>query len=103
MKKPPEKNQRSQIAITATMEDLCMLQLLVETLAETKTDLSYSQKKVERGWKAFDTSSLEARVSGGISMSHKKTISKSFITGFVFTCTKSRKGKFDLTWSNSLS
>lgn len=103
MKKPPQKNQRSQIAITATMEDPCMLQLLVETLAETKTDLSYSQKKVESGWKAFDTSSLEARVSGGISFSQKRKINKSFTTAFVFTCTKSKKGKFDLTWSNSLS
>ena len=102
MKKPPQKNKR-ELAITATMEDPCMLQLLVETLAETKTDLSYSQKNVERGWKAFDTSSLEARVSGGLSLAHKRTINKHFTTGFVFTCTKSKKGKFDLTWSNSLS
>jgi hypothetical protein len=27
----------------------------------------------------------------------------SFVTGFVFTCTKASKGKYDLTWSNSLS
>jgi hypothetical protein len=25
------------------------------------------------------------------------------VTGFVFTCTKASKGKYDLTWSNSLS
>ena len=103
MKKPPRKNKRTQLAITASMEETCMLQLLVETLAETKTPHGYARKRVERGWRAIDTSSLEARVSGVVNLSHKKTINKHFVTGFVFTCIREKKGKYDLTWSNSLS
>ena len=103
MKKPPRKNKRFEPAITASMEETCMLQLLVETLAETKTPLGYARKRVERGWRAIDTSSLEARVSGDVNFSHGKTISKKFVTGFVFTCIREKKGKYDLTWSTSLS
>jgi len=103
MKKPPRKNKRTQLAITASMEETCMLQLLVETLAETKTPHAYARPRVERGWRAIDTSSLEARVSGVVNLSDKKTINKHFVTGFVFTCIREKKGKYDLTWSNSLS
>ena len=103
MKKPPRKNKRTQLAITASMEETCMLQVLVETLAESKAPAGYGNRSVENGWRAVDTSSLEARVSGEMNLSQKKTINKHFVTGFMFTCVQGKRGKYDLTWSNSLS
>lgn len=103
MKKPPNKNERSQIAITATVEEPCMLQLLVETLAESHSDLGYYSKEVQPGWKAMETSSIEARVSGGVNFSSSTPINTPFVTCFVFTCKKATKGRYELTWSNSLS
>jgi hypothetical protein len=103
MKKPSNKNERSQIAITATVEEPCMLQLLVETLAESHSDLGYYSKKVQPGWKAMETSSIEARVSGGINFSSDKNINTPFVTCFLFSCRKVSNGRYELTWSNSLS
>lgn len=103
MKKPSENPKRSDFAITATIEESCMLQLLVETLAETHSNSVKRFKRVQPGWEAIRTSSLEARVSGVINLSGQKAVKTPFVTGFVFTCTKASKGKYDLTWSNSLS
>ena len=103
MKKPSNNPKQADLAITATIEESCMLQLLVETLAETHSDPRNRLKKVQPGWKAIRTSSIEARVSGILNLSAKKCMSIPFVTGFVFTCTKAIKGKYDLTWSNSLS
>ena len=101
MKKPLRKNH--ELAITATMKELTMLQLLIETLAESNIPNKTSFKKVQRGWRSIKTSSVESHVSGAIDLSYKKTIKIPFTTCFVFTCTKEIKGKYDITWSNSLS
>ena len=102
MKKPSNRNERSQIDITANVEDPCILQLLVETLAESKPNLPFRVKRVHSGWKILDSSSIEARVSGGINFSDEKAADIPFVTCFLFTCTKG-KGKYELKWSNSLS
>lgn len=102
MKKPSNRNERSQTDIIANVEDPCILQLLVETLAESKPNLPFRAKRVHRGWKVLDSSSIEARVSGGINFSDEKAVEIPFVTCFLFTCTKG-KGKYELKWSNSLS
>jgi hypothetical protein len=103
MKKPSNENEKPRLAITATMEELCMLQLLVETLAESNADHNFRYKKVHAGWKTIKTSSIEARVSGSINLSDIKSKNIPFVTGFAFTCKKAAKGKYELTWSSSLS
>ena len=101
MRKPSNKNERYQIAITANVEEPCMLQVLVETLAESKPNLP-NIRKMHRGWKVLASSSIEARISGGLNLSDRKTIEIPFVTCFLFTCIKTR-GKYELKWSNSLS
>jgi len=104
MKKPSNKGNGSSIAIIATLEDPDMLQVLVERLAECNVDIGYSLQQVQPGWKAIDTSSIEVLASVGIHFSNKKdSIDTSFVTSFLFTCIKSSQGKYDLTWSHSLS
>jgi hypothetical protein len=103
MRKPPHKRQRTNMFIDTTVEDPSLLQLLVETLAECNPCFINSFKKVNKGWRSIKTSTVQTRVSGGIVFSSNKKVNTPFATCFVFTCTKEVKGKWDLTWSNSLS
>lgn len=104
MEKPFKKNNGYSIAITATLEEPNLLQILVEKLAECNLDLGYCFKEMQPGWEAIETSTIEVMVSGGIHLSNKKKlIDTPFVTSFMFTCTKSAKKKFDLTWSYSLN
>ena len=104
MKKPSNKGNGSAIAIIATLEDPDLLQILVEKLAECNVDMGYSLQQVQPGWKAIDTSSIEVLASVGIHFSNNKdSTNTSFVTSFLFTCIKSTHGKYDLTWSHSLS
>ena len=104
MKKPSERPKQSDLAISAIIEESCMLQLLVETLAESHSDSRSRFKKVQPGWKAIETSSIEVLVSGGVNFSDEnELINTPFVTCFMFTCVKVAEGKYDLTWSQSLS
>ena len=104
MKKPSNNGNGSAIAIIATLEEPDLLQILVEKLAECNVDMGYSLQQVQPGWKAIDTSSIEVLASVGIHFSNKKdSTNTSFVTSFLFTCIKSTHGKYDLTWSHSLS
>ena len=104
MKKPSNKGNGSAIAIIATLEEPDLLQILVEKLAECNVDIGYSLQQVQPGWKAIETSSIEVFASGGIHFSGKDDATKTpFVTSFLFTCIKTAKEKYDLTWSHSLS
>jgi hypothetical protein len=104
MKKPSNKGNGPAIAIIATLEEPDLLQVLVEKLAECNVDIGYSLQQVQPGWKAIDTSSIEVMASVGIHFSQKRDFTNtSFVTSFLFTCIKSVQGKYDLTWSLSLS
>ena len=102
MKKPSNKGNGA--AIIATLEDPDLLQILVEKLAECNVDIGYCLQQVQPGWKAIDTSSIEVLASVGLHFSDKKdSTNTSFVTSFLFTCIKPAEGKYDLTWSHSLS
>ena len=104
MKKPSNKGNGSAIAIIATLAEPDLLQILVEKLAECNVDIGYSLRQVQQGWKAIETSSIEVLASGGIDVSDKNdSAHSSFVTSFLFTCVKPTKGKYNLTWSHSLS
>jgi len=104
MKKPSNNGNGSVIAIIATLEEPDLLQILVEKLAECNVDIGYSLQQVQPGWKAIETSSIEVLASGGIDVSDKNDSKHtSFVTSFLFTCIKPTKGKYNLTWSHSLS
>ena len=101
MKKPTNKGNGP--AIIATLEDPDLLQVLVERLAECNVEIGYCKQQVQPGWKAIDTSSIEVLASVGLHFSNNNFANTSSVTSFLFTCIKSIKGKYDLTWSYSLS
>jgi len=92
------------LAITATFIEPRLLKNLIEKLANRRHDTGYSFQKMMPAWKAIETSSIEAYVSGDIIFSDKSDfIIMPFDTSFVFTCIKSKGAKYNLTWAVSLS
>ncbi|MBK5271139.1 MAG: hypothetical protein JJE22_09010, partial [Bacteroidia bacterium] len=91
MKKPKNQNEiKTQISsnsLSATLEETYMLKYLVEKVASSRFDSGYNDKKVQTGWQAIETSSLEADVSGYINFSEKTDlINIPFENCFLFTC-----------------
>ena len=106
MKNLSNKNSNENPAITVTtyLEEPNMLQILVEKLAECNCGLDYSLKQLPPDWQTIEISSIEAFVSGHIILSGENDLVEiPFVNSFLFTCTKSTKNYFNLTWSSSLS
>jgi hypothetical protein len=99
-----KKTGTSEISITATLLEPRLLKSLVERLAYRRYDVDHVFEKVEPGWEAIETSSIEAYVSGDINLSTQKDfINMSFMTCFLFTCKKAKNGKYNLALCSSLS
>lgn len=108
MRKPNKKTdkqvQEPQLMISASIDEVSLLTDLVEKLAHRRIDLGYSRELVPTDWKAIETSSLEAFVSGNLNVSGEgDCINSPFVTCFLFTCIKAKKGEYSLSWSSSLS
>jgi hypothetical protein len=98
------KKMENAIAITATLAQPRLLTNLVEKLADRRYDLGYSNEKVQLGWQADETSSIEAHVSGDIHFSvNDETVNMPFVSSFLFTCTKGKGQDYRLAWISSLS
>jgi len=104
MKKPVNKIEDPSLAITATLAEPHIIRNLVERLATRRHDIGYCLEKVEPGWQAIETSSIEANVSGDTNLSSGNSLTQiPFTTCFLFTCSKVKKQKYNLTWVRSLS
>jgi hypothetical protein len=108
MKKPINKNsnkmKNSSIGIVANLVQPTMLRNLVEKLADRRYDIGYSCEKMQPGWQAIETSSIEAHVSVNTNISTETDLIRmNFVTCFLFTCIKAKRQDYHLTWVNSLS
>jgi|SRR5436190_12140531 len=96
--------KNSSTAITATLAEPALLKNIVEKLAHRRKDPGYCFEKVQAGWNAIESSSIEGFVSGDIILSDNSDFAiMPFDTSFVFTCIKTKGGKYNLTWASSLS
>jgi hypothetical protein len=94
----------AKLTICTTVDEAPLLRNLVEKLAHRRIDLGYSRETVPTGWKAIETSSLEAFVSGDLSIACETEGFKiPYTSCFLFTCTKASTKEFTLSWINSLS
>jgi hypothetical protein len=107
MKKPNKNGGKTEfhpIATSALFNEPYLIRDLVETLASKRPEMGYSRERVQIGWKAIETSTIEAHVSGQLMISDKSsTIEVSFSSGFIFTCARGKREEYQLAWVNSLS
>ena len=59
-------NEKSETPVTSYPEELNLLQILVETLAERHCDIAHGFQQVQDGWQAIETNSIEAMASGNV-------------------------------------
>jgi hypothetical protein len=99
-----KKNMQAHISVSATFHEHRLLGELVEKLAYLRPEMGYCVEQVHPGWRAIESSSVEAFVSGKVGMSDGKDfISISFVSSFFFTSIRSNKENYTLRFSNSLS
>ena len=106
MKSRPNRNrsEHSPISVDARLSDPNLLVFLVEKLAERRNSAGFDQQHVQPGWKAIETSSIEAYVSGNTNLSQNTdAIDAGFTTSFIFSCTKVKGEGYAFTWLCSLS
>ena len=100
---------KKTLQISASFDKPDFLEDLVEKLAYRRNENGYSRVKVPKGLKALETSSLEAYVSGDVTISgidgkkNDERINMPFISCFFFTCIREKNKDYDLTWAMSLS
>lgn len=93
----------TKLSLTSTIDELCLLQEIVEKLAQRRVDLGYGRQAVPAGH-AVETSSLEAYVSGNVVLNvNDEMMSIPYATCFLFTCSKNNDKGYSLAWSQSLS
>jgi hypothetical protein len=90
--------------VSVSLAESRLLKNMVEELARFRQTTGFKSEPNCKGWKSLESSSLEAYVSGDISMIlDGKKIDPPFVASFLFTCTRPEDGKFRLRWMNSLS
>ncbi len=97
---------KQTLHISAEFDQPKFLQNLIEQLAYRRYDLGYGSQIMPAGQSALETSSTEAYVSGEFSIESRKKNEHfhiPFITSFIFTCIKSLKDPYQLTWSSSMN
>jgi len=90
--------------IAAIIDKPELLKDKVEKLALRRFDKGYREQMVLQNWKALETSSTEAYLSGIVRFDGEKDHTGiPFITSFLFTCLRIKAENYKMTWSVSLS
>ena len=94
----------SSLAVSVTIDEATLLKSLVEKLCHRRYDTGYSNEVLPEGWKAMETSSIEAYVSGCLDIQGTdEYIALPYTTCFSFSCIKTRGSDNTLAWVNCLS
>ena len=97
------------LLISTSFDQSDLLENMIKKLVNRKPDYGITGLKMPDGLKAIDSSATEVYVSGTVDFNYLITenredyIRMPFITSFLFTCIKTKKSKFQLAWSSSLS
>jgi hypothetical protein len=107
MKNPENKKglnaNEPSLSISATLCEPSLLKKLVERLAFRHPEKEITGN-LKPGWDFFDSSSIEAYVSGDLHLaSRTDLVHLPFANSFLFTCIRLNKEQFMLTWCSSLS
>jgi hypothetical protein len=103
-RKPSARQTANLLTVSATIDDQILLEEFVKYLACGRNKMNNSRERTQLGWKAIDTSSLEAYVSGNMIISDEnEPVRLAYTTGFLFTCIKEYKQEYSLEGCFSLS
>ena len=107
MKNPENKKglnaDQPSLSISATLCEPYLVKKLVERLA-FRNHGKETPGKLQAGWEFFESSSIEAYVSGDLRLaSRADLIQVPFANSFLFTCIRVSNENYLLTWCNSLS
>lgn len=92
------------LLISATFDQPALLENYVEKLAWRRYDIGYSDTRLPKTLRAFESSSTEAFVSGTMALAENDDFfNMPFITRFLFTCTREKGGDYKLEAGFSLS
>jgi hypothetical protein len=96
---------KKNINITASFDCPELVETIAEELAARRYDSGLADAIVPGKWKAIETSSVETYVTGNMEIIFdvSSNINMSFITCFLFGCTREKKDDYKLDWSVSLS
>ena len=99
-----KKLKYTLLAVTAEILESSLLQKIIEKLAQRRPDTGHSDMPMPEGWKAVETSTIEAHVNGDLVCMNKRSISSvEFSSVFMFTCSKAQGEKYNFCWVNSLN
>jgi hypothetical protein len=90
--------------INAFLSEPHLLQILVENLATGRNDSGRCYERMQIGWKAIETSSIECAATVDLDIrSADGAIKLPSDNLFLFTCSKMKGTGYFLTWIRSLS
>lgn len=90
--------------VTTSVNEPVLMKLIVEELAAKRNNMSMAGQKIDHNLVAVDTSSPESFVTGSIDVEYNSLqLSIPYVTGFIFTCLKSKRPFFEMQWAMSLS
>ena len=96
---------KKNLHLTATIDRQELLEDMVEKLATRRYETGYGKAAVPKTWKALETSSIEAYVSGVVEFDYNddQRIRIPFITCLVFSCTQENNELYQLSWTASFN
>ena len=106
MKKNNRRAESNQVIgdVTVSLSESKLLKSMVQELARFRQTEGFESEKAPEGWKSIESSSLEAYVSGDISvMVDGENVRPLFVASFLFTCVRPQEENYQLRWMNSLS
>ena len=99
-----EKTNNLQIVAKSSLSEVGLLLCLVEMLADRRSKTGLCHQQVPSGWRAMETSSIEAYVNGNTSIQQDEEVVKSdFTSSFIFTCSQTEGSDHSFQWLCSLS
>ena len=90
--------------VETSINEQLLMKLIVEELAAKNHRESIAGNRLDENLVALDSSTQETFVTGNIDFEYSNMkISIPFLTGFLFTCTKSKRSYYEMEWVISLS
>ena len=102
--KPALSQNQKTSNVEVAIDEAKLLIDMIEELACVRTEKPFQSKPVIEGWEHVESSSLEAFVSGKVSMVEEENpLKEEFVAPFIFTCVRPVNGDYALCFMNSLS